>query len=87
MTQHRTPADLQKTIIDVRTCEIQVAARRGRLDAMRMCGHATAEMERSVVVKQVELELLKVIEEEIADALSPDLHAATMIASPRGWLH
>ena len=68
--KHRTRADLQRTLIDVRTCEAQVAARRGFLDAMRICGHGTDELERSVVVKQVELELLKVIQEEIADALS-----------------
>lgn len=86
--RRRTRADLQKTILDVRNCEAQLAARRGRLDAMRTCGHETGDMERAVVVKAVELELLKVIEGEIAEALSSSWQSlAVMDRSPRHQLH
>lgn len=73
----RTRTDLQRTILDVRTCEAQLAARRGRLDAMRTCGHETGDMERSVVIKAVELELLKVIQDEIADELASPWQSIT----------
>ncbi len=84
----RTRADLQRTILDVRTCEAQLAARRGRLDAMRTCGHETGEMERSVVVKAVELELLKVIQDEIAEELaSPWRSRVALDTPPRHQMH
>jgi hypothetical protein len=76
-------ADLQRVAIDVRTREAQVVARRTILTQLRRHGHVTVEMELPLTFKKLELEIMKVVREEIADALGAGRSGAANGSSKR----
>ena len=67
----RTQAHLDRIVIGIRTCEAQLAARRELLAVFRAGGQPTCNIEHSIAVKEIELALLKLRREEIADKLFP----------------